>query len=122
MQAAHPSNGGSAADAFITRWRGVKLTDSTELSTSQTFVLELCALLGVPTPLPSGAKDYEFERPIVFSHGDGSTSAGRIDCYRRNHFVWESKKLRYVKTESRRFDAAMLTARAQAESYARALP
>ena len=122
MEATAPTDEDKAASAFIARWKGVQLTDATELATSQTFVLELCALLGVPTPLPSGAKDYEFERPITFSHGDGSSSAGRIDCYRRSHFVWESKKLRYIKTETRRFDAAMLTARAQAESYARALP
>ena len=41
------------ARAFIARWQGVALTEATELSSSQTFVLELCALLGVPTPLPT---------------------------------------------------------------------
>ena len=35
-----------------------------------------------------------FERPITFQHGDGSTSPRRVDCYRRGHFVWESKKLK----------------------------
>ena len=69
----------SHAQQFIARWQGVALTAATELSTSQTFVLELCALLGVPTPLPNDALDYVFERPITFAHGDGSTSAGRID-------------------------------------------
>ena len=63
-----------------------------------------------------------FERPITFAHGDGSTSPGRIDCYRRGHFVWESKKLRYVKAGGAAFNSAMLTARSQAENYARALP
>ena len=98
------------------------LTAATELSASQTFVLELCALLRVPTPLPTDALDYMFERPITFAHGDGSTSAGRIDCYRRGHFVWESKKFRNVKAGSTAFNTAMLTARTQAENYARALP
>jgi hypothetical protein len=65
---------------FIARWQGVALTAATELSASQTFVLVLCALLGVPTPLPTEALDYMFERPITFAHGEGSTSAGRIDC------------------------------------------
>ena len=73
----------SNAQQFIARWQGVALTAATELSTSQTFVLELCALLGVPTPLPNDVLDYVFERPITFAHGDGSTSPGRIDCYRR---------------------------------------
>ena len=107
---------------FIARWQGVALTAATELSASQTFVLELCALLRVPTPLPTDALDYMFERPITFAHGDGSTSAGRIDCYRRGHFVWESKKFRNVKAGSTAFNTAMLTARTQAENYARALP
>ncbi len=110
---------------FIQRWQRVGETRATELSSSQTFILELCALLDVPTPLPSAAQDYMFERPITFAHGDGSSSAGRIDCYKRGHFVWESKKLR-IKTDgeqtTKRFDVALLTARSQAENYARALP
>ena len=64
----------SHAQQFIARWQGVALTAATELSISQTFVLELCTLLGVPTPLPTDALDYVFERPITFAHGDGSTS------------------------------------------------
>jgi hypothetical protein len=111
-----------SVEAFIERWQSVQLTDATELASSQTFILDLCNLLGVSTPLPSVEQDYMFERPITFMHGDGSSSAGRIDCYRRGAFVWESKKLRHVKPSSTQFDAAMLTARAQAENYARALP
>ncbi len=108
--------------AFITRWQGVQLTSASELSSSQTFILDLCALLGVPAPLPSAEQDYMFERPITFAHGDGSTSAGRIDCYKRDAFVWESKKLRNTAAQAKRFDIALLAARAQAENYARALP
>ncbi len=80
--------------SFISRWQGVQLTTASELSSSQTFILDLCALLQVPTPLPSQEQDYMFERPITFQHGDGSASSGRIDRYRRAAFVWESKKLR----------------------------
>jgi hypothetical protein len=108
--------------AFITRWQGVQLTTASELSTSQTFILDLCQLLGVPTPLPSQEQDYLFERPVTFQHGDGSTSSGRIDCYKRSAFVWESKKLRNTPVAGKRFDIALLAARAQAENYARALP
>ena len=107
---------------FIARWQGVALTEATELSSSQTFILELCALLGVDTPLPTKASDYMFERPITFAHGDGSSSPGRIDCYRRGHFVWESKKFKYLAKGGAAHGTAMLTARAQAEGYARALP
>jgi hypothetical protein len=62
-----------------------------------------------------------FERPITFRHGDGSTSAGRIDLYRRGCFVLESKKLRGL-APGKGFDDALLRARSQAEAYARALP
>jgi hypothetical protein len=55
------------------------------------------------------------------AHHLGSNSAGRIDLYRRNAFVLESKKLRAGAT-SKGFDDAMLRARSQAEGYARALP
>jgi hypothetical protein len=108
--------------SFITRWQGVQLTTASELSSSQTFILDLCALLGVPTPLPSLEQDYLFERPVTFQHGDGSTSSGRIDCYKRAAFVWESKKLRNTPVAGKRFDIALLAARTQAEKYARALP
>jgi hypothetical protein len=119
-----PGHSATAAQvaAFITRWQGVQLTSASELSTSQTFILDLCALLGVPTPLPSLEQDYLFERPVTFQHGDGSTSSGRIDCYKRSAFVWESKKLRNTPVAGKRFDIALLAARAQAENYARALP
>lgn len=85
----------SAAQAFIQRWHGVT---ASELSTSQSFVIQLCELLGVELPHPTPEQSYMFECPITFQHGDGSTSAGRVDCYKRGHFVWESKKLKLVKT------------------------
>lgn len=110
------------ATVFIARWQGVALTEATELSSSQTFIIELYALLDVDTPLPTDAADYMFERPITFAHGDGSTSPGRIDCYRRGHFVWESKKFKYLAKGGAAHGTAMLTARAQGEGYARALP
>lgn len=70
-----------------------------------------------PHPTPEQAD--MFERPITFSHGDGSTSAGRIDCYRRGHFVLEAKKLK-AGSHTKGFDDALLRARAQTEGYSRA--
>lgn len=110
--------GPDATDAFIAKWQGVT---ASELSTSQSFLADLCRLLGVDPPHPTPEQDYMFERPITFSHGDGSTSAGRIDLYRRGAFVLESKKLRAA-SHTKGFDEAMLRARSQAEGYARALP
>ncbi|MFN5349741.1 MAG: class I SAM-dependent DNA methyltransferase [Polaromonas sp.] len=110
------------AAAFIQRWQG---TTASELSTAQSFVRELCDLLGVANPHPTAAQDYMFERPITFAHGDGSSSAGRIDCYKHGHFVLEAKKTRLnpnAKGFTKGFDDALLRARAQGEGYARALP
>ena len=107
-----------AVEDFITRWRGVA---ASELSTSQSFLIDLCRLLGVDVPHATPEQDYMFERPITFAHGDGSTSSGRIDLYRRGAFVLESKKIR-AGAHTRGFDDALLRARSQAEAYARALP
>lgn len=81
--------GHEAADDFIGKWQGVA---ASELPTSQSFLSDLCRLLGVDTPHPTPEQDYMFERPITFRHGDGSTSAGRIDLYRRGAFVLESEQ------------------------------
>src|SRR5450830_491313 len=106
------------AKLFIERWQGVR---ASELATAQSFVMELCELLGVPKPHPTPAQDYMFERPVTFMHGNGSSSSGRIDCYRRGHFVLEAKKLK-ASTHTKGFDDGLLRARSQGEAYARALP
>ena len=107
-----------AAERFIAKWNGVS---ASELSTSQSFLIDLCHLLAVDTPHPTAEQSYMFERPIAFAHGDGSTSPGRIDLYRRGAFVLESKKLKAAK-HTKGFDEGLLRARTQAEQYARALP
>ncbi|MEZ5702476.1 MAG: type IIL restriction-modification enzyme MmeI [Burkholderiaceae bacterium] len=115
----------AAARAFIARWQGVT---ASELSTSQSFVIQLCELLGVEAPHPMPDQRCMFEQPITFQHGDGSTSAGRVDCYKRGHFVWESKKLKagmaaqQTGATTKTFDDALLKARQQSENCARALP
>ncbi|WP_232727810.1 type IIL restriction-modification enzyme MmeI [Acidovorax sp. 69] len=108
----------NAAHAFIQRWQH---NTASELATAQSFVMELCELLDVAKPHPTPEQDYMFERPITFAHGDGSTSAGRIDCYRRGHFVLEAKKLK-AGSHTKGFDDGLLRARSQGEGYARALP
>jgi hypothetical protein len=109
-------------ETFLARWQHA---DGSELANYQLFVTDLCKLLGVPSPDPAreDTRDnaYVFERRITFHHGDGSTSMGRIDCYRRGTCVLETKKTRLAAT-SKAFDDAMQRARAQAENYARSLP
>ena len=116
MPTATPDN--TAALAFISRWRGIT---ASELATAQSFVIDLCALLGVDKPHPTPEQDYMFERPFTFAHRDGTQSAGRIDCYKRGHFVLEAKKLK-VASHTKGFDDGMIRAHAQAQGYMRALP
>lgn len=118
MPAAH----GDGVEQLIAKW--IKATGS-ERANYQLFVADLCQLLGVPTPDPArdDTRDnaYVFERRITFNHGDGSTSAGFIDCYRRGAYVLEAKKVKAA-GHTKGFDDALMKARAQAEGYARALP
>jgi hypothetical protein len=133
-------------EAFIARW---ERSGSSERANYQLFLSELCDLLGVPRPDPAGPDDsanaYVFERAVTFQHGDGSTSAGRIDLYKRACLVLEAKqganpvspekplseaaqelkrklKLGSAKRGTGAWDDAMLRARGQAEQYTRALP
>ena len=94
-------------EAFIHRWRGAT---GSELANYQLFLGELVELLDLPRPDPAreDTRDnaYVFERRIVFKHGDGSESAGRIDLYRRAHFVCEAKKVKLT-VATKGFDDAL---------------
>ncbi len=111
-------SGAAAAEAFIQRWQGLT---ASELSSAQSFVRELCDLLGVDKPHPTPEQDYMFERPLKETHGDGSASDRRVDCYKRGHFVLESKQIK-TGPHTKGYDQALLRAHAQAQNYARALP
>ncbi|MGE4290801.1 MAG: class I SAM-dependent DNA methyltransferase [Desulfovibrio sp.] len=134
----------TAIREFIHRWRK---SGGSEQANSQLFLTQLCGLLGVPEPEPAepySEGDYVFERRVVFHHGDGSTSRGRIDLYKRGCFVLESKQGTLRKEDealseaertrranmrkgaalrgSRGWDEAMLRAKGQGERYIRNLP
>ena len=49
----------AAVEAFIAKWKGVA---ASELSTAQTFALDLCSLLGVDAPHATAEQDYMFDR------------------------------------------------------------
>lgn len=82
-----------AAETFIRRWTG---SSGAERANYSLFLTELCDVLGVERPRPSGAdaalNDYVFERAVRFRHDDGSSSPGRIDLYKRGCFVLEAKQ------------------------------
>lgn len=51
----------TATQAFIQRWQH---NTASELATAQSFVMDLCALLGVERPHPTPEQTYMFERPV----------------------------------------------------------
>lgn len=53
-----PDQASDTAEAFIAKWRGVT---ASELSTSQSFLHDLCGLLEVPRPHATAEQDYMFE-------------------------------------------------------------
>ncbi|MEZ5457733.1 MAG: type IIL restriction-modification enzyme MmeI, partial [Lysobacteraceae bacterium] len=116
------SAGLANVESFIQRWNA---SGGSERANYQLFMQELCDLLEVPKPQPQGQDardhDYVFERRVTFRHGDGSETPGFIDLYRRGAFVCEAKKLKQA-GHTKGFADALLRARSQAESYARALP
>ena len=58
-----------------------------------------------------------FEPPITFSHGDGSTSAGLIDCYRQRNFVPSCKTLSSFSADAPRVNNAPVIKAARSLAY-----
>ena len=79
------------ADDFIRRWSEAPISERAHY---QTFIGQLCRLIGVAAPDDerTGDLDYCFERPVKFLHEDGGSHPGYIDCYRRGAFVLEAKQ------------------------------
>ena len=131
-------------DDFISRWLG---SGGSEMATAQSFAIELTELLGVPRPNVSDKDgdflDYRFERPVTLTH-TGRKRNGRIDLYKKGHFILEAKQ--FVSPEAKdkstlemflekdapkqsghgkrgtaKFDDTMMKARNQADNYARAV-
>ena len=97
----------TTAEAFIGRW---KASGAAERANCQPFLCELCDLLGVPRPDPAVPDDthnaYVFERRVTFHNGDGTTSLGSIDLYKRGCFVLEAKQGANEATHGKVFSAA----------------
>jgi hypothetical protein len=140
-------------DDFIAKWGA---SGGNERANTQLFVSDLCALLGVKAPQPTRSdtarNDYVFEKHVIKTEIDGTTSNGWIDCYKRDSFILEAKQgsaadieavekgqgdslrdffgqtaaERYKRGMARRgtgqWTGAMQRAAGQAEGYAKALP
>ena len=141
-------NDSHAVEKFAERWSD---SGANERANYQLFLSELCDIIGVERPEPSSASDafndYVFERAVDMRRPDGTTSKGRLDLYRKGCFVLEAKQ--GVEAKSKPTDpaqltllgdvprqnrtghgvrgtstwaASMLSAKGQAERYAKALP
>lgn len=144
---------GVTTEEFIAKWQP---SGGNERANTQLFVADLCALLDVAPPQPTvsdpARNDYVFERHVIKTEIDGTTSNGWIDAYKRDHFILEAKQgsaadiaaveggqgdsLRdfFGQTAADRFKrgmakrgtgqwtGAMQRAAGQAEGYAKALP
>jgi hypothetical protein len=130
----------SAVETFIRRWTARE--GGAERANYQMFLSELCDLLGVQRPDPSGSdrdyNDYVFERAVRPRDGD-STAPKRIDLYKKNAFILEAKQSRLPgkknaipgqlsilseepavlgkRSIARGWDVMMKNARQQAEAY-----
>ncbi len=73
-------------DQFITKWQGLTLT---ERASAQEHFLDLCRLLGEPTPAEADPKGewYAFEKGARKAGGGD----GWADVWRRGCFGWEYK-------------------------------
>ena len=73
-----------------------KASGGSEMANAQLFIERLTVALGLPSPKlqkeDTATSDYVFERPVTFRHTGGSTSTGRIDCYKRDCFILEAKQ------------------------------
>ncbi|MDA9265249.1 class I SAM-dependent DNA methyltransferase [bacterium] len=117
------------------------------MATAQSFAIELTELLGVARPNVSDKDgdflDYRFERPVTLTH-TGRKGNGRIDLYKKGHFILEAKQFvspdakdkstleMFLKRDApkqaghgrrgtSKFDDTMMKARNQADNYARAV-
>ena len=116
---------------FIRRWSA---SGSSERANKDSFLRELCDVLGLPHPEPrvgDRARDrYVFEADAVVPHEGGTVTIGKIDLYKAGCFVLEAKQgsdagaasLGTARRGTPAWHIAMRYAFGQALGYARTLP
>jgi hypothetical protein len=112
---------------FIEKW---KQSAASERANKDSFLRDLCDVLGVPHPDPkTGDPDrdrYVFERDVVLVHGGEKHTIGFIDLYKHGFFVLEakqgsevdSKKIGTARRDTPAWNIAMQQAFGQALKYA----
>jgi hypothetical protein len=79
---------------FVDKWSRAELS---EKAASHEHFIDLCQLLGQPTPASADAtgEDYGFEKhvKVVGAASKGSKGEGGfVDVWKRGHFAWEYKQ------------------------------
>lgn len=78
---------------FIEKWRQ---SSASERANKDSFLRDLCDVLGVPHPDPATADPsrdrYVFERDAVLVHGGERQTIGKIDLYKQGCFILEAKQ------------------------------
>jgi hypothetical protein len=115
---------------FINRW---KHTEASERANKDSFLKELCRVLGVPEPdgkTGDRARDhYVFEADAFLHDEAGQPRVGSMDLFRRGCFVFEAKqgsttagkKVGTARRGTPGWNVAMTEAAGQAFGYARTL-
>ncbi|MFK7911778.1 MAG: type IIL restriction-modification enzyme MmeI [Akkermansiaceae bacterium] len=128
---AAPAPSAEALDTFISKWAA---SGAAERANYNSFLNDLCDLLGVARPDPTQEKtelnNYVFDRSFTKTDKDGETSPVYLDLYKRGHFVLETKqgssgegdKVGHGKRGSKTWDKALEKAHAQALDYIRTIP
>nr|MBK7067399.1 hypothetical protein [Deltaproteobacteria bacterium] len=80
-------------EGFIAKWAA---SEASERANKDSFLNELCGVLGVPVPDPvTGDADrdrYVFEKDATLIHEGKKNSVGKIDLYKHGCFVLEAKQ------------------------------
>ena len=121
---------GNTVQEFIARWEA---SGSAERANKDSFLHELCDLLGVDRPVPATgdrARDrYCYESDVTLVHEGGRRSIGRMDLFKEGCFILEAKQgsnAGALRTGTARrgtpgWNVAMSDAYGQALGYARTL-
>ncbi len=104
-----PAEAGGRLRSLAERWKDV---DANERASFQTWFLQFCEALGVPSPaVPTD--DFRFELPVKVVDREGELATNFVDAWRAGHFAMEAKMSDAAKNN----DALLRKAFGQVRTY-----